>query len=102
MNERHFETEAIRTQAERSTHREHSVPLVVCAPWSTIDARTANGDAIPIELRDADEIRRVGGTEVAAAGAGAWNPAFDVTPAKLIGAIVTDRGLHRPPYSFSI
>ena len=91
----------IGTYAIALAAREHSVPFVVCAPWSTVDPRAATGEAIPIEMRDADEVRRFAGTDVAAAGADAWNPAFDITPATLVTAIVTDRGVHHPPFSFT-
>ncbi len=78
----------------------HGVPVIVCAPRSTLDSATPSGDGITIELRDADELRGIGGVATAAPGAHVWNPAFDVTPAALITAIVTDGGVHRPPYSF--
>jgi methylthioribose-1-phosphate isomerase len=78
----------------------HGVPVVVCAPRSTIDAATPSGGQIAIELRDADELREFSGVATAAPRADAWNPAFDVTPAALISAIVTDGGVYRPPYSF--
>ncbi len=80
--------------------RHHGVPVIVCAPRSTVDAATPSGDRITIELRDADELRAFGGVTTAAPGAGAWNPAFDVTPSALITAIVTDGGVLRPPYRF--
>jgi methylthioribose-1-phosphate isomerase len=80
--------------------RAHGVPFVVLAPTSTVDPDTATGDGIPIEERAADELRHVGASPTAPAGAAVWNPAFDVTPASLITAIVTDRGVHRPPYDF--
>jgi methylthioribose-1-phosphate isomerase len=73
--------------------RHHGLPLVVVAPTSTLDPSAAAGDAIPIEERD--------GTEVSARFA-ARNPAFDVTPASLVTAIVTERGVHRAPYAESL
>jgi methylthioribose-1-phosphate isomerase len=76
--------------------RAADVPLYVLAPWSTVDPTTPTGARIPIEHRDAAEVLG----DSPAAGARAWNPAFDVTPAALITAIVTDRGVHRPPYAF--
>ena len=78
----------------------HGVPFVVCAPTSTVDAYTPSGDAITIEERPAAEVLVVAGIRVAPEGAGAWNPAFDVTPADLVTAIVTDAGVHRAPYNF--
>jgi methylthioribose-1-phosphate isomerase len=76
--------------------RAHGIPFYVAAPWSTFDLSLASGDAIPIEQRAAEEIVGPVG------GARAYNPAFDVTPAELITAIVTDRGVLRPPYAASI
>ncbi len=73
--------------------RHHDIPLYVVAPTSTLDLATPSGDAIPIEERD--------GAEVTPRFA-ARNPAFDVTPAELIAAIVTERGVHRPPYDRSL
>ena len=72
-----------------------SVPFVVVAPESTVDMQTPSGKAIRIENRGADEVVTVRGTPIAPAGADALNPAFDVTPAELITAIVTDRRIVR-------
>ena len=72
-----------------------SVPFVVVAPESSVDMETPSGDAIQIEDRGADEVVSVRGTPIAPAGAEALNPAFDVTPADLITAIVTDRRVVR-------
>ena len=72
-----------------------SVPFVVVAPESTVDMQTPSGEAIRIENRGADEVVTVRGTPIAPAGADALNPAFDVTPAELITAIVTDRRIVR-------
>lgn len=80
----------------------HGVPFYVAAPWSTVDLDTPNGDAIPIEQRGAEEITSFAGIQTAPAGVAVENPAFDVTPAKLVSAIVTDRGLHRAPYRESL
>jgi methylthioribose-1-phosphate isomerase len=80
--------------------RHHGVPFYVAAPSSTIDAGLASGADIPIEERDGDEVRRVGTQETAPARTPVYNPAFDVTPASLISAIITERGIFRPPYSF--
>ena len=76
--------------------RANGVPFVVAAPLSTIDLDTPNGDAIPIELRSASEVLEVNGTRVAPEGTQAYNPAFDVTPASLVSAIVTELGVVRP------
>lgn len=79
----------------------HAIPFHVAAPSSTIDAATRDGASIPIEQRDGDEVRRVGERVLAPAGVAVHNPAFDVTPAALVTAIVTDRGIHRTPYRFT-
>ena len=82
--------------------REHGVPFWVAAPFSTVDLATADGAGIPIEERSPSEVTELSGTRVAPPGAAAWNPAFDVTPARLISAIVTERGIARPPYRESL
>ncbi|MBT8493324.1 MAG: S-methyl-5-thioribose-1-phosphate isomerase [Deltaproteobacteria bacterium] len=79
--------------------RAHRVPFYVVAPLSTIDLETASGSDIPIEERVGDEILRVGDTLIAPEGVGARYLAFDVTPAELVAAIVTDRGIVRPPFA---
>jgi methylthioribose-1-phosphate isomerase len=73
--------------------RHHGVPFMVAAPTSTVDLDVPDGSAIPIEARSPDEVLGCGGRRVAAEGAGAWNPAFDVTPAGLVDALVTERGV---------
>jgi len=73
--------------------RYHGVRFMVAAPTSTIDPDTPTGKDIPIEIRDAEEVLQCAGQPVAAAGAGAWNPVFDVTPAGLVDAIVTEKGV---------
>jgi methylthioribose-1-phosphate isomerase len=78
--------------------RHHGVPFYVAAPWSTIDLALDSGAGIPIEERDPSEVRRVGGQQTAPDASPVFNPAFDVTPASLITAIITERGVHRPPY----
>ena len=70
---------------------------MVVAPTSTIDRDAVDGTAIPIEQRPADEVLGCAGRRVAAAGVAAWNPAFDVTPAGLVDALVTERGVVAPP-----
>jgi methylthioribose-1-phosphate isomerase len=78
--------------------REHGVPFIVAAPTSTIDVATPTGAAIPVEERPEDEVVRVAGERIAPEGVAAANRAFDVTPARLVTAIVTERGVLRPPY----
>ncbi len=82
--------------------REHGIPFYVAAPWSTIDLATATGDAIPIEERPAREVTHYAGKQVTPHGVGISNPAFDVTPAKYITAIITERGVMRAPYTESL
>nr|VFK25864.1 MAG: methylthioribose-1-phosphate isomerase [Candidatus Kentron sp. MB]VFK27220.1 MAG: methylthioribose-1-phosphate isomerase [Candidatus Kentron sp. MB]VFK75098.1 MAG: methylthioribose-1-phosphate isomerase [Candidatus Kentron sp. MB] len=73
--------------------RHHGVGFMVAAPTSTIDMTIPDGGAIPIEMRSEDEVLFLGGERVAAEGASAWNPVFDVTPANLVDAIVTEAGV---------
>src|SRR5437667_241562 len=80
----------------------HGVPFYIAAPISTIDIATPNGAAIPIEERSADEVTSIGGMSIAPDGIAVRHPAFDVTPAPLITAIITDRGVLRPPYEEAI
>lgn len=77
--------------------RAHGVKVMVAAPTSTIDMDCPTGADIPIETRDASELLGCGGKKMAAAGAEAWNPVFDVTPAGLVDAIVTERGIILSP-----
>jgi len=77
----------------------HQVPFYSVAPWSTVDLATPDGAHITIEERPAREVTHVGPTQLVPGGAKVRNPAFDVTPHDLITAIVTDRGIFRPPYS---
>ena len=81
--------------------RHHGIPFYVAAPSSTIDPSIPSGDTIVIEERDAAEVRGVAGRQTAPTAAPVFNPAFDVTPAALISAIITERGVFRPPYHFS-
>ena len=76
----------------------HDVPFYVAAPWSTIDLECESGDAIPIERRDEAEVLSLAGQRIAPAGVRADNPAFDVTPAHLVRAIITERGEASAPY----
>ena len=77
--------------------RHHGVRFMVVAPSSTVDMATASGDAIEIELRDPAELLSTAGQRTVVEGAQAWNPVFDVTPAELIDAIVTERGVIEHP-----
>jgi methylthioribose-1-phosphate isomerase len=80
----------------------HGVPFYIAAPLSTIDRSCPNGAGIPIEERSAAEVTSIGGVSIAPEGIGVRHPAFDVTPARLISAIITDRGVLRAPYDESI
>jgi methylthioribose-1-phosphate isomerase len=80
----------------------HGLPFVVAAPTSTIDLGAPDGTAIPIEERDASEVTHIGGRRIAPDGILVRNPAFDVTPHRLISAIVTEAGVARPPYARSL
>jgi methylthioribose-1-phosphate isomerase len=82
--------------------REHQIPFYVAAPLSTIDLATPDGTRIPIEERNAKEVTHVRGAQLAPAGALVWNPAFDVTPHRLIAGIITEKGIFRAPYTESL
>ena len=82
--------------------KEHGIPFYVAAPISTIDLDTPDGSGIPIEERNAREVTHVGSSRLTPEGALIRNPAFDVTPAKYVTAIVTERGIARPPYAESL
>ncbi len=79
----------------------HHVPFYVAAPASTIDPSLADGHSIPIEERSPSEVTEWSGIRIAPAGAAAYAPAFDLTESSLISAIVTERGVHRPPFRFT-
>ena len=81
--------------------RHHEVPFYVLAPSSTLDPATSDGASIPIEQRASSEVTHFAGRLVAPVGVQVYNPAFDITPASLVTAIVTDQGLFRAPYDFS-
>jgi methylthioribose-1-phosphate isomerase len=81
---------------------EHGIPFYVAAPWSTIDTATLTGEAIPIEERPQVEVTHHGGKQLTPNGVGICNPAFDVTPARYVTAIVTERGVLRAPYGESL
>jgi len=82
--------------------KEHGIPFYCAAPWSTIDTATPTGDAIPIEERSAVEVTHHGGKQLTPHGVGICNPAFDVTPARYVTAIITERGVLRTPYADSL
>lgn len=82
--------------------REHGVPFYVAAPFSTVDRQLPDGSAIPIEERDQAEVTGFGGVRWAPLGVKVRNPAFDVTPAANVTAIITDRGVAEPPYDSSL
>ena len=76
----------------------HQVPFYVAAPFSTIDFSLANGSQIPIEERAAEEVTEGFGRRTAPPGTRVYSPAFDLTPAELITAIITEEGVIRPPF----
>jgi methylthioribose-1-phosphate isomerase len=80
----------------------HGLPFYVAAPLSTVDPATPEGARIPIEQRDPAEVLALAGNGVAPAGIPALNPAFDVTPAALVSAIVTERGIVRAPLALGL
>jgi methylthioribose-1-phosphate isomerase len=82
--------------------KEHGIPFYVAAPFNTIDLATSHGSLIPIEQRDPREVTHSNGKQMTPDGVGIENPAFDVTPAKYITAIITERGVLRAPFSNSI
>jgi len=82
--------------------KEHNIPFYVAAPISTIDLATPDGSKIPIEQRNPAEVTHIAGKAITPKGVGVENPAFDVTPAKYVTAIVTERGIARAPYDESL
>ncbi len=82
--------------------KEHEIPFYVAAPLSTIDLNTTDGSKIPIEERSDREVTHVGPNRLTPEGAHIRNPAFDVTPAKYVTAIITERGIARPPFHESL
>ncbi len=80
----------------------HKVPFYIAAPFSTFDLNCKNGDEIPIEEREQDEVRGFGKFQWAPGKSKTYNPAFDVTPAKLIKGFITDKGIIKPPYKNSL
>jgi len=77
----------------------HGLPFYDAAPWSTVDLGTPSGAAIPIEERGDEEVVTIAGLRIAPAGVPARYPAFDVTPAALVTAIITERGVVRRPFT---
>jgi len=82
--------------------KEHNIPFYVAAPISTVDLNTPDGSKIPIEQRNPNEVTHMAGKRVAPEGVGVENPAFDVTPAKYVAAIITERGIAKAPYETSL
>jgi methylthioribose-1-phosphate isomerase len=82
--------------------KEHGIPFYVAAPWSTLDLDTPTGNSIPIEQRSAREVTHANGKQMTPHGVAIENPAFDVTPARYVTAIITERGVLRAPYEQSI
>lgn len=82
--------------------REHAIPFYVAAPFSTVDLETPDGSKIPIEQRSSREVTHIAGKAIAPEGVKVENPAFDVTPAKYVAAIITERGIARAPYEQSL
>jgi methylthioribose-1-phosphate isomerase len=81
---------------------EHGIAFYVAAPFSTIDLATSDGGKIPIEQRSAREVTHIAGQQMVPEGVQVENPAFDVTPAKYVTAIITERGIARAPYERSL
>jgi methylthioribose-1-phosphate isomerase len=90
----------IGTYALAIVAKHHGIPFYVAAPTSTVDRAVADGASIVIEQRAADEVRRSFGQLTAPENVAVYNPAFDVTPASLVTAFITDRGIVEPPYDF--
>lgn len=82
--------------------KEHGIPFYVAAPLSTVDFSMESGEEIPIEERNPEEITQIAGRFIAPKGTGVKNPAFDVTPAKYVSAIITEQGIAYPPYEVSL
>ncbi len=82
--------------------RHHGIPFYVAAPVSTIDVQTESGNAIPIEERNKEEVIEIQDRKIALPDIEVYSPAFDITPNELVSAVVTDRGIVRPPFAESI
>jgi methylthioribose-1-phosphate isomerase len=92
----------IGTYAVAVLAKEHGIPFYVAAPISTVDLKTPDGSGIPIEERNGREVTHVGSSRLTPEGVHIRNPAFDVTPAKYVTAIITERGIARAPYDESL
>jgi methylthioribose-1-phosphate isomerase len=82
--------------------KENGIPFYVAAPTTTIDPSLASGEEIPIEQRKPEEVTHIRGMQIAPDGTSVQNPAFDVTPSKYITAIITERGIIKPPFGEGI
>jgi methylthioribose-1-phosphate isomerase len=82
--------------------KEHAIPFYVAAPISTVDLACPDGSKIPIEQRNVKEVTHIAGKQMVPDGVGVENPAFDVTPAKYVAAIITEKGIARAPYAESL
>jgi len=82
--------------------KEHGIPFYVAAPISTVDLETPDGSGIPIEQRNGKEVTHIAGKQMVPDGVGVENPAFDVTPAEYVAAIITERGVAKAPYEESL
>ena len=82
--------------------REHGIPFYVAAPLSTVDFSIDNGSRIPVEERDAREVKEIGGMCITLPHVSVFNPAFDITPAKYISGIITEKGIAKPPFAKSL
>lgn len=80
----------------------HRIPFYVAAPTSSVDISIADGSQIPIEERATEEVTHIAGVRIAPEGVWCINPAFDITPGELVSAIITEKGVARPPYSVSL
>ncbi len=92
----------IGTYSAAQVARANNIPFYVAAPASTLDINTPNGSAISIEVRDQSEVTTIAGKVMVPEGVEALNPVFDITPAELITAIITEKGVLRPPYDSAI
>jgi methylthioribose-1-phosphate isomerase len=82
--------------------KEHNIPFYVAAPISTVDFACPDGSQIPIEQRNAREVTHIAGKQMVPTGVGVENPAFDVTPARYVAAIITEKGIARAPFEDSL
>jgi methylthioribose-1-phosphate isomerase len=82
--------------------KQHQLPFYVAAPISTLDLSIPDGSHIPIEQRDSGEVTHIGGVRMVPEGVRVFNPAFDVTPHEFVSAIITERGVARPPFDTSL